>query len=88
MAIVKYSFVAFAWAAFILLALKGAGLTSRIMSQRWLRFFGVYSYGMYVYHRLILNALTTEFSMRRLSYHGKLWTGILPHYALCLAQRP
>ncbi|MGD0540217.1 MAG: acyltransferase [Tepidisphaeraceae bacterium] len=84
MAIIKYSFVAFAWAAFILLALNSAGLTSRIMSQRWLRFFGVYSYGMYIYHRLILNALTTEFSMRRLSYHGKLWTGILPHYALCL----
>jgi len=83
-AIINYSFVAFAWAAFILLALKGAGFTSRIMSQSWLRFFGVYSYGMYIYHRLILNTLTTQFSMRRLSYHGKLWTGIPLHYALCL----
>jgi peptidoglycan/LPS O-acetylase OafA/YrhL len=84
LAVGEYSFCAFAWGGFILLALSSTGLTSRILSQPWLRFFGVYSYGMYMYHRLILNDLTTWFSMRRLSYHGKLWTGILPHYALCI----
>jgi peptidoglycan/LPS O-acetylase OafA/YrhL len=82
--VLRYSFVAFAWAAFIVIALNGANFTARILSQPWLRFFGVYSYGMYIYHRIILNTLTTQFSMRRLSYHGKFWTGIIPHYALCL----
>jgi len=83
-AVVSYSFFAFAWAGFILLALNSGSWMSRLMSQRWLRFFGVYSYGMYIYHRLILNWLTTWFSIRRLAYHGKIWTAILPHYALCI----
>jgi peptidoglycan/LPS O-acetylase OafA/YrhL len=84
-AIISYSFVAFAWAAFLLLSLQPAGLFNRVLSQRWLRFFGVYSYGMYIYHRLILNTLTTWFSMRKLAWHGLIWTAVIPHYALCLA---
>jgi peptidoglycan/LPS O-acetylase OafA/YrhL len=82
-AVISYSFIAFAWAAFILLALSAGRPLNRLMSQRWLRFFGVYSYGMYIYHRLILNTLTTWFSMRRLAYHRYIWTAVLPHYVLC-----
>ena len=63
----KQKLFAFAWAAFLLLALQPAGIFNRLLSQRWLRFFGVYSYGMYIYHRLILNTLTTWFSMRKLA---------------------
>jgi peptidoglycan/LPS O-acetylase OafA/YrhL len=83
-AVVAYSFFAFAWAGLLLLSLEAGSWMSRLMSHRWLRFFGVYSYGMYIYHRLILNTLTTSFSMRRLAYHGKIWTAVLPHYILCI----
>jgi len=83
-AVISYTFIAFAWAAFLLLSLQTAGVANRILSQRWLRFFGVYSYGMYIYHRLILNTLTTWFSMRKMAWHGHIWTAVIPHYALCL----
>lgn len=83
-AVASYSFYAFAFAGFLLLALVPGGRLNRLMSQRWLRFFGVYSYGMYIYHRMILNTLTTWFSMRRLAYHGHIWTAVIPHYALCI----
>ncbi len=39
---------------------------------------------MYIYHRLILNTLTTWFSMRKMAWHGHIWTAVIPHYALCL----
>jgi peptidoglycan/LPS O-acetylase OafA/YrhL len=81
-AIFSYTFVAFAWGVFLLSALS-IGPLNRLMSQRWLGFFGVYSYGMYIYHRIILNTLTTWFSIRRLAWHGHIWTAILPHYILC-----
>jgi peptidoglycan/LPS O-acetylase OafA/YrhL len=43
--------VAFAW--LLLLALKSGSWAHAVGSKPWLRFFGRYSYGMYIYHRLV-----------------------------------
>ena len=48
-----FSLVAIAGASAIALALRPASLTQRLMSNATLRFFGRYSYGLYIYHELI-----------------------------------
>ena len=82
--IVEYSIVALAFAAFICLSLCG-GRVSRMVSSRPLRFFGIYSYGIYIYHGLFATKLTETFSIKKMSFNtGHLWLGILPHYVLCI----
>ena len=51
-----------------------------------LRFFGVYSYGIYIYHGVLLGYLESWFSIRRMSFNtDHIWIGVLPHYVLCVA---
>ncbi|MGD0138265.1 MAG: acyltransferase [Tepidisphaeraceae bacterium] len=79
------SILAFAFASLICLVL-GGGWTTGLMSWRPLRLFGVYSYGIYIYHGILLGYLMTWFTAGRLSFNtGHLWLGVLPHYILCVA---
>ena len=43
--------IVFAW--LLLMALKDGSWAHVVGGNRWLRFFGRYSYGMYIYHRLV-----------------------------------
>jgi peptidoglycan/LPS O-acetylase OafA/YrhL len=62
------------------------GWTSKIMTSRTLRFFGVYSYGIYVWHGVLLNVINEALSTRRLSFGSDhLWIGVIPHYVLSIA---
>jgi peptidoglycan/LPS O-acetylase OafA/YrhL len=82
--IVEYSIIAVAFASFICLSLAG-GVVGQLVSSRPLTFFGVYSYGLYIYHGLFAERLSEIFSARRLSFGtGHIWLGILPHYAVCI----
>jgi peptidoglycan/LPS O-acetylase OafA/YrhL len=82
--IVGYSIVAFMFTALICLVLCG-GWTATVMSWRPLRFFGVYSYGIYIYHGVLLGYLEKWFSIKRMSFNtGNIWIGVLPHYILCV----
>jgi peptidoglycan/LPS O-acetylase OafA/YrhL len=80
-----YSVVAFAFASLICVVLVG-GWTTNLMSWRPLRFFGVYSYGIYIYHGILLRYLMTWFTADRLSFNtGHAWLGVIPHYVLCIS---
>ena len=82
--IVEYSVIAVAFASFICLSLAG-GVVGRWVSSRPLTFFGVYSYGLYIYHGLFAERLSEFFSARKLSFGtGHIWLGVLPHYAVCI----
>jgi len=61
------------------------GVISTIMTTRTLRFFGVYSYGIYVWHGVLLNLINESLSTRRLSFGDHLWIGVIPHYVLSIA---
>ena len=64
----------------------GGGRTATLISYRPLRFFGVYSYGIYIYHGVLLRYLMAWFTAGRLSFNtGHPWLGLLPHYVLCMA---
>jgi peptidoglycan/LPS O-acetylase OafA/YrhL len=83
--IAGYSIVAFMFATLICLVL-GGGWPATLMSWRPLRFFGVYSYGIYIYHGVLLGYLESWFSIRRMSFNtDHIWIGVLPHYVLCVA---
>jgi len=78
------SILALAFASLICLALGGRRTTT-LMAWRPLRFFGVYSYGIYVYHGVLLDYVTGWFTVRRLSFHtGHIWIGVLPHYIMSI----
>jgi peptidoglycan/LPS O-acetylase OafA/YrhL len=47
-----YSLIGMGAASLVCLCAVGSGLLARIFSQRILRFFGKYSYGIYIYHGL------------------------------------
>jgi peptidoglycan/LPS O-acetylase OafA/YrhL len=80
-----HSILAFMFAGMICLALMG-GWTAAMMTWRPLRFFGVYSYGIYIYHGILQAYLLDWFIPRRFTFHtGHIWVGILPHYFLCIA---
>jgi len=48
-----YTVDALLFASLVALALNSAGLVSSIFSARWLRFFGRYSYGLYILHSVL-----------------------------------
>jgi peptidoglycan/LPS O-acetylase OafA/YrhL len=83
--IIGYTVVAFMFGTLICLVLAGGWMTT-LMSWRPLRFFGVYSYGIYIYHGVLLGYLKSWFSIERMSFNtGNIWIGVLPHYVLCVA---
>ena len=54
---VGYTFVAIFCTCLVYLALQSRGLVVRIASQRWLGFFGRYSYGLYIFHGLLVTSV-------------------------------
>ena len=56
----RYTFLILNFGALIVWALKEGSLVHWIFQMRWLRFFGKYSYGLYVYHLLILPAVISR----------------------------
>jgi peptidoglycan/LPS O-acetylase OafA/YrhL len=52
-----YSFVAIFCACLVYLAQQSKGWFATIASQPWLRFFGRYSYGLYIFHGLLVTSL-------------------------------
>jgi peptidoglycan/LPS O-acetylase OafA/YrhL len=80
-----HSIVALMFAWLICLAISGNWITAA-MTWRPLRFFGVYSYGIYIYHGVLMGCLMAWFTTERLSFNsGNAWIGIVPHYVLCIA---
>jgi len=80
-----FSIIAIACATLICVVL-GSGWMTTFMTWRPLRFLGVYSYGIYIYHGLLLDYMTDWFGIRRLSLNtNHLWIGILPHYLACIS---
>jgi peptidoglycan/LPS O-acetylase OafA/YrhL len=80
-----HSVVALGFAWLICLAISGNWI-STVMTWRPMRFFGVYSYGIYIYHGVLMGCLMAWFTTERLSFNsGNVWIGIVPHYILCIA---
>jgi peptidoglycan/LPS O-acetylase OafA/YrhL len=74
-----YSAVALAFASLLWLTYRNAGILRRIFSLGFLRFFGVYSYSIYLFHKPVLSVLRNSvFGERRFrslfcsSFEGQL----------------
>lgn len=83
--IISNTCVGFMFTSLLCLTLTGRG-TAWLMAWRPLRFFGVYSYGLYIYHGVLLqSALDEIFPPRYLTLGtGRAWVGVVPHYILCI----
>ena len=55
---VGFSFIALAGASLVACSLRSGSLIQNVLKQSWLRFFGRYSYGLYVFHYVLDSALT------------------------------
>jgi peptidoglycan/LPS O-acetylase OafA/YrhL len=77
MSTIGYTAVAVVFAGLLLRALIPGSLLSRFFSGRILRFFGRYSYGMYVYHYLFNPALVTMRTWLQAQLHIRILGGIL-----------
>lgn len=48
------AFITLFWASFVALSLREQGLVSRLMNLSWLRWLGTISYGVYIFHVLLI----------------------------------
>jgi peptidoglycan/LPS O-acetylase OafA/YrhL len=70
----------------LLLAAPASGVSSRIFSSRFLGFFGKYSYGLYVFHYLLMPVFSRLFSVRTLADAiGHYWPARFASVALSFA---
>lgn len=81
---VRYSFVALASGALLAWSLRG-GVFARVCSARLLRFFGKYSYGLYVLHMTFLPLLTRLIRPTLLSLTGSKAVAVVGTALLVLA---
>ena len=69
----------------LVLAVGASGWTSRIFSMRWLSFLGKYSYGLYVFHYMMMPLMDRWVSTERMSnLLGSFIVGMAAHLAICI----
>jgi peptidoglycan/LPS O-acetylase OafA/YrhL len=74
---VGYTAIAVFCACLVYCAQQGRGWVAAVCGHAWLRFFGRYSYGLYIYHGLLVVFLfPLVYSMQRL-VHSVFWGSIL-----------
>ncbi len=62
---------------------KADGLAGRVLGGRVLRFFGKYSYGLYIFHVLIVPPVRESVSAVRMAGHIGAFGGLAVHIAAC-----
>jgi peptidoglycan/LPS O-acetylase OafA/YrhL len=68
-----FSVLAIASTSLIAMALSTGGLVSRMAQARWLRFLGKYSYGIYIYHQVMIALLAATLAPILLHHiHSKI----------------
>jgi peptidoglycan/LPS O-acetylase OafA/YrhL len=73
---IGYSVIAVFCACLVYSAWLGEGWIARIANHAWLRFFGRYSYGLYIFHGLFVTVLfPLVYTIQRL-LHSVVWGGL------------
>jgi peptidoglycan/LPS O-acetylase OafA/YrhL len=77
MSTVGYTAIAIFCACLVYYAHQGRGWIAAVCSQAWLRFFGRYSYGLYIYHGLLVVFLFPLVYPIQRFVHSVFWGSIL-----------
>jgi peptidoglycan/LPS O-acetylase OafA/YrhL len=85
-----YTIIAILCSCIVYRSYQGVGLIAQISNQSWLRFFGRYSYGLYIYHGLLVTLMLpllypTQRLVHSTSFGGILYTVIALGLSLALA---
>lgn len=82
---VGFSVLALMFGAILVISMTGRsnGLASRVLGGRVLRFFGKYSYGLYIFHVLIVPPVREWAPAVRMAGHVGAFGGLAVHIAVC-----